>query len=342
MMVRQLDSAVDITLEDLLYIASQLDDSEEDDMSGVPVQFYLNAQIHVSQMHTLVDEMFCKYAENAPDVSGIFIGGGDEKEDFGIGYEAVGYEPAHLEWMVCNIVEDSALEADAVEFRAVHEIMSVQYQFLGILGQGGFGTVHLVAERCSGRELALKVMRNDSKYLCREVEVLKSLAPGRVHVIDHVSYQVFGLWSVLIMPLGQAFVIQGSKQAVNSMKQVLLCVDELHKLGFLHRDIKEQNFVWINMTVKLINLGCAEPFYNPSRVKGTPGYIGPEVLLNWDVFYDRIDEWSVAQMFLPRVLMMEDCWQKRELWKLLHVLGAVNPCDRMSAVEVLMHPMFND
>ena len=64
-------------------------------------------------------------------------------------------------------------------------------------------------------------------------------------------------------------------------KQLLNCINELHKLNIVHGDLKSENFVYMNNILKLIDFNTATHFKDKNNVKiecvyGTIGYTSPE------------------------------------------------------------------
>ncbi|KAI9333622.1 kinase-like domain-containing protein, partial [Obelidium mucronatum] len=66
-------------------------------------------------------------------------------------------------------------------------------------------------------------------------------------------------------------------------KQVVLAVEYLHKMGIVHRDIKDENIVLdSNYNVCLIDFGCASPIPKQksdyfTKFRGTEMYASPEI-----------------------------------------------------------------
>lgn len=85
--------------------------------------------------------------------------------------------------------------------------------------------------------------------------------------------------------------------------QMIIGVQYFHKLGYIHFDIKPENFIFVNNIVKLIDFGQSEEkstflMSEKMRYKGTKGftpieiqYMKPSYLNDFD---ERIDVWSLG------------------------------------------------
>jgi serine/threonine-protein kinase len=177
------------------------------------------------------------------------------------------------------------------------------YQMIKILGQGGMGTVMLARRVSDGRVVAIKtllpevaVSEQSLKRFMREIEVAASLRhPHIVSYIEHGTHNG-------IVYLVSEFVggMDASKTFENARRKTRLprsrknyranfsCSRFAHSLGFVHRDIKEQNILvdgaYPNYISKLTDFGLAKSFKQTGMsgvtmvgdVAGTIAYMPPE------------------------------------------------------------------
>lgn len=177
------------------------------------------------------------------------------------------------------------------------------YQMIRILGQGGMGSVMLARSASDGLPVAIKtllpevaVSEQSLKRFIREIEVAASLQhPNIVSYIEHgthngiiylVTEYVSGMdASKLAKQRGGAL---DYREVVQIMEQTLAALDFAHSLGFVHRDIKEQNILvegtYPNYKAKLTDFGLAKSFKQTGMsgvtmvgdVAGTIAYMPPE------------------------------------------------------------------
>jgi serine/threonine-protein kinase len=177
------------------------------------------------------------------------------------------------------------------------------YQMIKILGQGGMGTVMLARHVADGRVVAIKtllpevaVSEQSLKRFMREIEVAASLRhPHIVSYIEHGTHNgIVYLVTEFVggMDASKLSKSRGGKldyrEVVKIIEQTLGALDFAHSLGFVHRDIKEQNILvdgtYPNYTSKLTDFGLAKSFKQTGMsgvtmvgdVAGTIAYMPPE------------------------------------------------------------------
>lgn len=177
------------------------------------------------------------------------------------------------------------------------------YQMIKILGQGGMGTVMLARHVTDGRVVAIKtllpevaVSEQSLKRFMREIEVAASLRhPHIVSYIEHGTHNgIVYLVTEFVggMDASKLSKMRGGKldyrEVVKIIEQTLAALDFAHSLGFVHRDIKEQNILvdgaYPNYISKLTDFGLAKSFKQTGMsgvtmvgdVAGTIAYMPPE------------------------------------------------------------------
>lgn len=177
------------------------------------------------------------------------------------------------------------------------------YQMIRVLGQGGMGSVMLARAVSDGRAVAIKtllpevaVSEQSLKRFMREIEVGKSLQhPHIVSYIDHGTHNgIVYLVSEYVAGMDAAKLAKhrggklNYKEVSKIIEQTLAALDFAHSLGFVHRDIKEQNILvdgnYPNYISKLTDFGLAKSFKQTGMsgvtmvgdVAGTIAYMPPE------------------------------------------------------------------
>ncbi len=177
------------------------------------------------------------------------------------------------------------------------------YQMIKVLGQGGMGSVMLARGVSDGRLVAIKtllpevaVSEQSLKRFMREIEVSSSLRhPNIVSYIEHGTHNgiVYLVTEYVAgMDASRLAKQRGGKlpypQVIKVIEQTLAALDFAHSLGFVHRDIKEQNILvdgnFPNFISKLTDFGLSKSYKQTGMsgvtmvgdVAGTIAYMPPE------------------------------------------------------------------
>lgn len=177
------------------------------------------------------------------------------------------------------------------------------YQMIRIIGQGGMGSVMLARSETDGRAVAVKtllpevaVSEQSIKRFMREIEVAASLQhPNVVSYVEHGTHNgMIYLVTEFISGMDAARLAKHRggrlpwREAVQVIEQTLAALDFAHNLGFVHRDIKEQNILiegmYPNSNAKLTDFGLSKSFKQTGMsgvtmvgdVAGTIAYMPPE------------------------------------------------------------------
>jgi len=177
------------------------------------------------------------------------------------------------------------------------------YQMIRVIGQGGMGSVMLGRSEADGRAVAIKtllpevaVSEQSIKRFMREIEVAASLK--HPHIVQYVEHGTHNGLVYLVTEFIQGMDAsrlarhRGGKldfrEAVQIVEQTLAALDFAHNLGFVHRDIKEQNILvagdFPGSVAKLTDFGLSKSFKETGMsgvtmvgdVAGTIAYMPPE------------------------------------------------------------------
>lgn len=179
------------------------------------------------------------------------------------------------------------------------------YQPLGVLGQGGMGTVYLALDTRLGREVALKTLRSDhaanpqaKERFLREARAAAKLSHDHLVPIFYVG-ESDGI-PFLAMPLLKGEPLDALlkrsngplpiEQTVRIAREAAAGLAAAHDAGLIHRDIKPSN-LWLEAPsgrVKVLDFGLAKASATSSdaqddthlttcgTIVGTPAYMSPE------------------------------------------------------------------
>jgi len=196
------------------------------------------------------------------------------------------------------------------------------YRVRRMLGHGGMGVVYLAEDERLGRDVALKVLRDNSSDPTARVRLVREarIAAGISHPL---ICQVFELGEWNDQPFIAMEVVDGEPLAARLTNGALPPADALriavavvealgvlHRRGIIHRDLKPSNVFVTETGVKVLDFGLARPVTRPSEDEtadqithsgvflGTPRYAAPEQLLG-----DEVDE--RADLFSAGVMLFE-------------------------------------
>ena len=171
------------------------------------------------------------------------------------------------------------------------------FDFLYVIGRGGFGKVWKVLLKGTSRNYALKemskmkiILKRSEKSIQSERELLSNLYhPFIVNMIS--AFQDFNnLYLVMDLFKGgdlryHIFLNKkfNERQSKFFISNIILGLEYIHKNKIIHRDIKPENLVLDqNGYLAITDFGIAKKVEKSSLpdASGTPGYMAPEVLFS--------------------------------------------------------------
>jgi serine/threonine protein kinase len=180
----------------------------------------------------------------------------------------------------------------------LQEDLGPDYEVLGELGQGGFAVVYLVSDRTQGRNLAVKVMRQElilSKSFVqrfrREISYASRLQhPNIVPVtfsVERVDLVYYAMPRVRGTPLNKHLEQTGALQIAETQQilcQLAAALAYAHEHDVVHRDIKPSNTILgHDGMVQILDFGVAKGLTRDrgnltasGELIGSPEYMSPE------------------------------------------------------------------
>jgi eukaryotic-like serine/threonine-protein kinase len=192
-------------------------------------------------------------------------------------------------------------------------------RLVGLLGQGGMGSVWVAVHQALGTEVAVKFIAP----WCLDDEQAVARFRREAQMIARVkSPHVAAVFDYGIMPDGQPYIVMellvgetlqerlktGDPLPVNMVvrivEQTAMALEAAHALGVVHRDIKPANLFLMNVGgqpfVKVLDFGIAKllesggSFTTTGDPIGTPLYMSPEQFQDPKGVDHRTDLWSLG------------------------------------------------
>ena len=210
---------------------------------------------------------------------------------------------------------NSGYDDDRGDYRVtIGDHIAYRYEVLAVLGRGSFGQVLKVRDGKTQEFLALKMIRNKSRFhhqAAVEVKILRFLTSkdhsntfNIIHIYDHFTFRkhiciTFELLTLNLYDFIKSNNFQGLSSALvkRFAEQILVCLGELRKLRVIHCDLKPENILLKlqhKSAIKVIDFGssCFEEervyTYIQSRF-----YRAPEIILGVP-YSTAIDMWSLG------------------------------------------------
>jgi len=193
-----------------------------------------------------------------------------------------------------------------------------RFVITNLLGFGGMGAVYEATQTAMNRSVALKLIPTHDETTVRRFErealtISQLRHPNTVTVFDYGQAENGFLFLAMELLDGKTLsdVIKETgplspKRAVHIATQICKSLNEAHRAGIVHRDIKPDNIILIRVDsdadfVKVLDFGIAKAVMGEDdvnltgdgRIIGTPRYMSPEQILGEPVDH-RSDVYSLG------------------------------------------------
>ena len=181
---------------------------------------------------------------------------------------------------------------DSPELKSHHQLL--HYQLGASLGEGGFGQVYQAWDTKLHRHVAIKYLKNVTAGvdLTREARLAASLhhpAFVKIHALENTSDgQAIVMELVPGRTLRQILECDapGISSVLEMVRQVAQAMDEAHRAGLIHGDLKPSNLMQEpGGAVRILDFGLATQADRDATTsivqadpQGTIAYMAPEIL----------------------------------------------------------------
>jgi len=229
------------------------------------------------------------------------------------------------------------------------------YEIIERIGGGSFADVYKAKEKSSDELVAIKILKKKYKKWedCLELRECKSLQKlsdeslsnekGINHIVKLkriIFIKKTGSFNLIFEYMKQDLLELMKSKEPNHLNeseikdivyQTLLGLSHMHKYGFFHRDMKPENLLINDKTVKIADFGLAReirsipPF---TEYVSTRYYRAPECILKSTNYNSPMDIWAVgcimAEMYLHPDPLFYGQNEKEVLNKICSILGTPN------------------
>lgn len=203
----------------------------------------------------------------------------------------------------------------------IRRALAGRYRILGVLGQGGMGTVFDAVSERTHERVAVKVLKKEHSEKKESVARMRHEATvvGRIRHPNICNVLEFGFIPGSQRPFLVMEKLQGETLAMRLERekkipvelglevalQALAALDAAHAVGVVHRDMKPDNIFLgagsgvikvLDFGISKATMGDDQPHHltRTGMVMGTPYYMAPEQAMGERHLDARVDVWGMA------------------------------------------------
>jgi serine/threonine protein kinase len=220
-----------------------------------------------------------------------------------------------------------------------------KYKMDTLIGNGCFGYVFQATETKTRKKVAWKRMIKASKMMSREFEILDKIKGKRnvICLLDFfysINYRneliqnfIFPFCETNLEDVLKRYTNENLVLSYTDIKrivfQILIGLEEIHKLNICHRDLKPENILVKNGFIFISDFGSAKvlaPNNTPYVVSRY--YRAPELILGIPQYNLSIDVFSVGVIFYEFLTKRLPFKGKTEGQQLIEIFKALGPPDQ--------------